>query len=291
MNIADSPLFKAYARPILDSRLDPRPRRQRARFSPFGIMDTVMQYLLDRASLEVTKIKISNASESSFCLAIESRLVDSGAISSIIGAMDVELSFNGFSFGTVELPEVQTSFWGTKVLVKEQRIDITDMTAFRTFIRSLMLDSDSSFQLDNGWCTVGALGTSSGCEMCLDIPLKCMNGPQMELKKLSRSSDNGIVATFRLDNLSPMEIDHGRCIFELRNTRGETMAELRGDLNIVRGQADYTLHGTTRPGVAPSDMARLVGVGVEGSSWCSETIKEIDVIFGLKPEFAELLQH
>jgi hypothetical protein len=63
MNIADSPLFKAYARPILDSRLDPRPHRQRARFSPFGIMDTVMQYLLDRVSLEVTNIKISDASE------------------------------------------------------------------------------------------------------------------------------------------------------------------------------------------------------------------------------------
>ncbi|RSL57656.1 hypothetical protein CEP53_006422 [Fusarium sp. AF-6] len=290
MNVADSPLFKAYARPVLDSRLGPRPRRQRARFSPFGIMDTVMQYLLNRASLEVTKIRISDASESSFCLAIESRLVDSGAISSIIGAMDVELSFNGFSLGTVELPEVQTSFWDTRVLVKEQRIDITDMTAFHTFIRSLMLDSDSSFQLDNGRCTVGALGTSSSCEMCLDIPLKCMDGPKMELKKLTRSDDNSIVATFRLDNPSPVEIDHGHCIFELRNTRGETMADLRGNLNIVRGQADYTLHGTTRPGVAPSDMARLVGVGVKGSSWCNETIKEIDVIFGLKPELAELLQ-
>lgn len=232
-----------------------------------------------------------DSSASSFCLAIESRLVNSGAISSIIGAIDVELSFNGFSFGTVELPEVQASFWGTKVSVKEQHINITDMTAFRTFIRSLMLDTDSSFQLDNGWCTVGGLGTSSGCEICLDIPLKCMGGPQMELKKLSRSDDNGILATFRLDNPSPVELYHGRCIFELRNTQGETMAELRGDLNIVRGQAEFTLHGTTRPGVAPSDMARLVGVGVEGSSWCRETIKEIDVVFGLRPEFAELLQH
>ncbi|KAF5007023.1 hypothetical protein FDECE_6631 [Fusarium decemcellulare] len=287
MIVSDSALFKAYARPVLD----PCPRSRRARCSPFGITDTAMQYLLDCTRLEISRIHIKSAAENSFYLTIESRLVGTGAISSTIGATNVDISFNGSSVGRLELPEIQTSFWGTKLLVEEQRIDITDLAIYRTFIRSLMIDNETNFQLNNGECSVGALGTSADCDMCLDISLKGMGGPRMTLKKLSRSGDNGIVATFRLNNPSPVEIDHGHCIFELRNTEGETMAELRGDLNIIRGQADYTLYGTTRAGVAPSHKARLVGVGVEGSSWCRETIKEIDAVFPLRPGFAELLQH
>ncbi|KAM5351988.1 hypothetical protein ACJ41O_004711 [Fusarium nematophilum] len=253
------------------------------------MMDTVMQHLLNLASLEVTRIKISDATDDSFCLTIESRLTGTGPISSTVSPADVDISFNGSTFGKVSLPEVRTGFWGTRVEVREQRIDITDMFTYRAFVRNLVVVQDTSFQLSNGQCTVSALGTSSVCEMDLEIPVRCMSGPLVSLERLSRSGDD-ITATFRLDNSSPVELDHGRCIFELRNTRGETMAELRGELNIVRGQAEYTLHGLTRRGVAPSDKARLVGVGVEGNSWCRETVKEFDVAFSLRPELAEVLR-
>ncbi|KAF4983751.1 hypothetical protein FZEAL_903 [Fusarium zealandicum] len=286
MNISDSDLFKDYARPVLN----PDPRPGGVRCPPFGIMDTVMQHLLGLAKLQVSRIKISNATQDSFCLTIESRLSGTGPVSSTINATNVNLFFNGSSLGRMELPQIRAGFWGTKVLVKEQRIDIADIVNYRAFIRSLMVHEDTSLQLDDSQCTVKALGTSSICEMRLDMPIKGMGGPRISLEKLSRSGDNGIVATFSINNTSPVEIDHDRCLFELRNTQGDTMAELRGELNIVQGQANYTLHGTTRDGVAPSDKARLVGVGVEGSSWCGETIKELDAVFVLRPEFAELLR-
>jgi hypothetical protein len=57
MIISDSPLFKEYARPVLS----PESRPARAFYSPFGIVDIVVQHLLDLAKLETTRFKISNA--------------------------------------------------------------------------------------------------------------------------------------------------------------------------------------------------------------------------------------
>ncbi|KAF4965536.1 hypothetical protein FSARC_6667 [Fusarium sarcochroum] len=286
MNISDSPLFKEYARPVLN----PEARRGRAMYSPLGILDTTIQYLLDLAKLEVTRFKISDAAENSFCLTIESRLVGTGTVSTTIDAMNADLSFNGTKFGKVKLPEIQTSFWGTKLVIQEQRIDITNRATYHTFVRSLIVDDETSLQLESNGCTVRALGTSSTCDLHLDMPLKAVGGPRIALKKLSRSGEN-MTTTFNLNNPGPVEIDHGTCIFELHNGHSETQAELKGELNIARGQSEVILHGTTRNDVVPSHRTRLVGVGVEGNkkSWLSETIREVDAVFDLEPKYAELL--
>ncbi|KAM0553896.1 hypothetical protein ACHAPJ_007242 [Fusarium lateritium] len=286
MNISDSPLFKEYARPVLN----PEAGRGRAFYSPSGILDTVVQYLLDLAKLEVARFKISDATENSFCLTLESRLVGTGSVSSTIDAMNADLSFNGSKFGKVKLPEIQTSFWGTKLVIQGQRIDITNQATYHAFIRSLIVDDETSLRLESNGCTVRALTTSSTCNLQLDMPLKAMGGPRMTLKKLSRSGEN-ITITFDLKNPGPVEVDQGTCLFELQNGHSETLAKLRGELNIARGQSEVILHGTTRNEVVPSHRSRLVGVGVEGNekSWPRETIREFDVVFDLEPKFAELL--
>ncbi|KAF5026115.1 hypothetical protein F66182_1803 [Fusarium sp. NRRL 66182] len=289
MNISDSPLFKDYARPVLKSGAH---RARASSYSPSGIKDTAMQHLLNLAKLEASRFKISDATEDSFCLAIESRLASVRAISSTIDAMNTELFFNGFSFGKIKLPEIHTSFWGTDVAVEEQRIDITNRATYHTFIRSLIVDQDTALQLKSSSCKVRALGTLSTCDLCLDIPLKSLGGPRITLKKLSRAGED-VAATFSFSNPSPVEIDHGRCIFELRNTNGETLAELKGELNIVHGQTDLVLNGTRRNGAGASDRARLVGIGAEASgnerSRCRDTVREVDAVFELKPEYARLL--
>ncbi|KAM0338263.1 hypothetical protein ACHAPU_011388 [Fusarium lateritium] len=287
MLISDSPLFKEFARPIIKSE----PSRARAVYPPFRIMDTVVQYLLDLAKLETTQFKISNVSQDSFDLTIESRLVGTGIISSTINATDVNLSFNGYSFGELRLPQIQTSFWGTKLVTREQRVVITNHTACRAFVRSLIVDDNTSLQLESKRCTVGALGTSSTCNLHLDVPLKAMGGPHMALKKLLRAGESA-TTIFNLDYTGPVEIDCGHCIFEFRNGNSETLAEMKGDLNMAQSQINLALHGTTRSmATTPSNKIRLVGICVEGEkkSWLSDTIREVDTVFDLEPKYVEQL--
>ncbi|KAH7157088.1 hypothetical protein EDB81DRAFT_412921 [Dactylonectria macrodidyma] len=284
MNVADSTLFKDYARPILQPEAS---GKAQGRSSP-SIMSSVLQCLVNPPKLEVSRIKLTYVSEDTFTMAIESRITGTGPISSTISPMVLDLTFNDFAFGKLALLEVRTRFLGTRVVVQEQNIAITDATTFRAFVRSIMVDNDTSFQLDNGTCTVRALGVTAHCNYTLDVPVQAMRGPRATLRMLSRSNegDDGITITVRVRNPSPVELDHGVCAFELRNDKGECMAELSGQLKIVRGQFDLNLHGTTRTGVAPSDKVRLVGVGEGASSWCND----FDAILDLKAEFAGLFR-
>ncbi|KAF4945804.1 hypothetical protein FGADI_11649 [Fusarium gaditjirri] len=286
MIISSSPLFKGYARTVLDSRKYNR----RAPFTPSGIANAVAQRLLDLAKLQITRFKISNATEDSFNLVIEGRMFGTGMVSSTIGTTEASLSFNGIVFGRIKLPQTLASFWGADFVAQEQRIKITNYTSYCAFIRSIMVDDVTSLQLENKNCTVRALGASSVCNLRLDMPLKAIGGPRMAVKKLSRLG-NDVTIVFSLSCSSPVELDHGFCIFELRNGHSDTLAKLKGKLNIATAHTELTLHGTTRDGAVASNRIRLVGVGVEAKekSWLSETIREVDVPVYLEPKCVEIL--
>ncbi|KAF5648118.1 ubiquitin ligase (Hul4) [Fusarium tjaetaba] len=286
MIISSSPLFKQYARTALDSEN----RNRRAPYSPLGIADAIVQHLLDLARLQVTRFKISNATEDSFKLVIEGRMFGTGTISSTVISTEASLTFNGAVFGRIKLPQTQTSFWGTDFVAQEQRIEIIDYTNYCAFVRSIIVDGETNLQLQNSNCTVRALGISSVCNLSLDMPLKAIGGPRMAVKKLSRLG-NDVTIIFSLRCSGPVELDHGFCTFELRNGHSETLAELKGELNIAAGQTELTLHGTTRDGAVASNRVRLVGVGVEAKekSWLNETIREIDVPIDLEPKCVEIL--
>ncbi|KAF4450979.1 hypothetical protein F53441_5970 [Fusarium austroafricanum] len=287
MIISNSLLFKEYAQ----AALDPKPSRVRASYSPLSIVDTVIQHLVDLAKLEITRFKISKSTEDSFNLAIEGRLIGIGTLCrGTIHAAEGSLSFNGSSFGKVKLPPIQTSFWGTNFVVQEQRIDITNRAIYHAFIRSVIVDDNTSLQLKSKECIVKVPGTSSICDLHLEMSLEAIGGPKVALKKLSRSAEN-VTIIFSLGCSGPVEIDYGCCVFEFRNGHSESLAELRGELNIAHGRTELTLHGITRDGVVPSNRVRLVGIGVEGNekSWLHDTIKEIDVVVDLEPKCVEIL--
>ncbi|KAF5672247.1 ubiquitin ligase (Hul4) [Fusarium denticulatum] len=286
MIISSSPLFKQYARTALDSENHNR----RAPYSSLGIADAIVQHLLDLARLQVTRFKISNATEDSFKLVIEGRMFGTGTISSTIISTEASLTFNGAVLGRIKLPQTRTSFWGTDFVAQEQRIEIIDYTNYCAFVRSIIVDDETNLQLRNSNCTVKALGISSVCNLRLDMPLKAIGGPRMAVKKLSRLG-NDVTIVFSLSCAGPVELDHGFCIFELRNGHSETLAELKGELNIAAGQTELTLRGTTRDGAVTSNRVRLVGVGVEAKekSWLNETIREIDVPVDLEPKCVEIL--
>ncbi|RFN46401.1 ubiquitin-protein ligase (hul4) [Fusarium flagelliforme] len=286
MSISNSPLFKEFARPILV----PEPSQGRASYSPFGLVDTFVKHLLDTAKLQSTRFKISNATKDSFCLTIQGRLVETGTISSTIDAMEASLSFNGFRFGKVRFPQIQTSYWGTNFVIQEQRIDISNHATYCAFVRSLIVDEETCLQLDSKECTIRALRASPTCGIRLDMPLQAQNGPHLTLKKVSRSAKD-VRMVLSLSYSGQVEMNYGSCLFVLRNGPGEILAELKGELNISKSQKELVLHGIVKYGVIPSQMVRLIGVAVEEDeeSWLSKTISDFDVVLDLEPEHAEML--
>ncbi|POR34150.1 Uncharacterized protein TPAR_05670 [Tolypocladium paradoxum] len=286
MMVASSVLFTTFARPILQYPFAPdhtSPPRLVA------IMDSLIQYLLDRSRLEVSLIRITGATEDSCVVTVECRLTKTGPISSTMSSMVIELTFNGFCFAKMELPEVKTSIWGTQVTVRDQRLEILDKAIFKAYLRSVIVDDDTNFQLENGDCTVTALGIRAHCNYCLNIPIRGMMGPKASVVSLEREGDD-MTMVVAVENPSPVEIDHGMTLFELRNAEGALMVELRGNLQIVRGTCECTMRGKVNAGVASSLRTRLVGVCAEGSSWCRETAEYFDVGLDMKPEFVGVFE-
>lgn len=226
---------------------------------------------------------------SSCIITVEYRLTKTGPISSAMSSMVLELTFNGFCFAKLTLPEVKTSIWGTQVTVRDQRLEILDRTTFKAYLRSIIVDDDTNFQLENGDCTVTALGIRAHCNYCLHIPIRGMMGPKASITSLEREGEN-VTMVVAIENPSPVEIDHGMTLFELRNGTGPSMAELRGNLQIVRGTSECTLRGKLYAGVTPSSRVRLVGVCAEGRSWCRETAENLDIGLDMKPEFAGVFE-
>lgn len=225
---------------------------------------------------------------STYTISIESRVTGTGPINSTVSAMDLELVFNGDCFGKLSLPEFKTNFWGATVSILDQKIDILDMAAHKAFVRSVIVDDETSFLLENGTCTIKAVGITAHCDYCLEVPLRGMMGPKFTLTRMNRIGET-LTAEFQAENPSPVEIDHGASTFEIRNDKNETVAEMKGNLKIKRGSFKFRLRGTAKQGVAPSGKSRLVGIGVEDNSWCNETIQNIDVNFEIDSESLLLL--
>lgn len=221
-------------------------------------------------------------------MSIDCRVSGTGPVSSTVSPMELDLMFDGYCFGRLNLPEIRTSFRGAKVMVHDQTIEILDVAAYKMFVRSVILGAETSFQLDNGDCTISALGLSKSCDYALDLSMRGMGGLAATLKKVHRDGDS-ITAIFEFANPSPVEIEHGFCSFAILNDRGGRVASLTAELRIVQGAFKVTMQGSLCPGAVVSERARLVGVGTEQLSWCNETIKFIDSVFDVKEEFMDML--
>lgn len=227
-------------------------------------------------------------SYSSFVMTIVSRVTGTGPMGATMAPMTVDMVFNGGCFGKLNLPEVKTKSGGTEVVVNDQLIQILDRNAFMAFVKAIMCDNQLVLRLDNGDCTIKALGMSAKVKYAKDVPIVGMGGPKLaQINSAERGG--GFVNTMKVYNSSPLEIDHGVSMFELRSESGEVLAELKGDLKIVKGDFETTFNGSVKKGAKTSDKARMVGVATEENNWCNDSIKFIDCAFSVTPQFAQLL--
>ncbi|KAK5997080.1 hypothetical protein PT974_02432 [Cladobotryum mycophilum] len=154
MKIRNSKLFKSFVRPVLEQHhaADGPDSAKKP-----GIVNSLVQSLINCAKLEVSLISITNATKDSFSMSIEGRITVTGAMSSTISPVEFDIMFNGSSFGKLMFPETKTGFWGADVSIKDQEVKILDMTIFKAYIRSVIVDEDICFQLNNGKCIVTSL--------------------------------------------------------------------------------------------------------------------------------------
>jgi hypothetical protein len=219
-------------------------------------------------------------------MGIESRVTGTGPLGATMAPMAVDLTFNGVAFGRLRLPEVKTSSRGTDVNIYDQHIDISDMAAFKAFVKSLMKDEHLVLTLDKGDCTIKALGLTAHCTYRKDIHLKGMNGPQSRIIDTDETTN-----TVAVHNPSPLEIDHGVSMFEIRDAAGnpEKIAELKGPMEIKRGYFELKMNlSRTANKPQSGSTAYLIGIGTENDAWTNDTLKYINTRLELTDKFCSM---
>src|SRR4051794_31385001 len=123
-----------------------------------------------------------------------------------------------------------------------------------------MQDESLVLRLENGQTKLRAMMMTSTITYAKDVTLKGMNGPKTILTK-TEPEGSGFKNTITCINPSPLEIDLGTVKYEIKNSKGERIAEQQGPVYIKRGEFAYTMTGTVT-GVAPDGEAMISGLGV-----------------------------
>ncbi|KAF3766341.1 hypothetical protein M406DRAFT_330169 [Cryphonectria parasitica EP155] len=263
-------------------------------------MDTIVSMVVNRSTVTVEHINIKKATPDSLTMSLVNRVTGTGPTSATMSPMVVDLVFGGVAWGKLQLPEVVTSPSGTDIVCAEQEVAITDQKAFRAFVKALTWDEELRLTLDNGDCriTTKIMGfqVNSNIVYSKELLIKGMGGPKVSLVRTGGGQN-----TVRVENPSPLEIDHGVSMFEVvvvdgngngnGNGKGDGVvaARLRGGLIIVRGACECTMDITfTGVKVAPGTKARLIGRGTEAQSWMNDTLQYIDSELEVTEQFAAL---
>lgn len=226
---------------------------------------------------------------STLTMALVNRVTNTGPTSATLAPMVVDLCFGGQAWGKLQLPEIVTASGGADIICAEQEVKITHQDSFRAFVKALMLDDELVLTLDNGDCQITSkimgFAMKSNVVYKKDLVIKGMRGPKISLVDTSASKN-----TIKVSNPSPLEIDHGVSLFDIVDAAGgDLVAQLKGQLNIVRGTFDSTLDITFKgKKVAPGAKLRLVGKGTENQSWMNDTLQYINEEFDATEQFATL---
>lgn len=223
-------------------------------------------------------------------MSLVNRLTGTGPTSATMAPMVVDLVFGGAAWGKLQLPEIVTASAGTDIIVQEQEVKITNQDAFRAFVKALMLDEELVLTLDNGDCQIASkvVGFTMKSQIVYkkDLVIQGMRGPKVSLVETTADKN-----TMKVINPSPLEIDHGVSMFDVVDGSGAVLAELKGQLNIVRGNFDATLGVTFKGGnkVPAGTKVKLVGKGTEKPSWMNDTLQYINSEFEVTEQFASFL--
>jgi len=253
-------------------------------------MDAIVQAILNHSKLDVSLIKIRDATEDSFVMSIESRTYNTGPAPATLQPMMVDMVGPSGVFGKLTLPEVKTNMRGADVIINDQLIKITDMEAYIAFLKAIQLDEKLSMMLDNGAGMIKALGIlKANIKYKKQVDMLGMDGPQTQILKTEVLADGTFKNTMKIINPSPVEIDMGEVSMKIKSATGEILAEQTASIFIVRGETIYEATGKVIA-KGNTDSVHLVGgEEISKKTWIKNTLDLIDVPLTLTPELKTLL--
>ncbi|EKD20006.1 uncharacterized protein L3040_002316 [Drepanopeziza brunnea f. sp. 'multigermtubi'] len=249
-------------------------------------MNAITSAIMSNSKLNVTLIKITDATPDSFVMSIEAEVTGTGPVGATIAEMTVELVGPGGAFGKLDLPVIKTSSSGAKVIISSQHIKISDKAAFKAFVTAILRDESLVLKLQNGKAQVKAMGMKAEIDYNKDCPLKGMNGPKTSISK-TVVEGGSFKNTLVVENPSPLELDLGTIQQELRNQDGSVIATQSGKAYLSRGQSTYDVEGKPS-GKAAGASATLVATGVAENNWHNETIQAFQVPVTLPAELVTI---
>jgi len=251
-------------------------------------MDSIVQAILNLSKLEVSLIRITQATATTFIMSIESKTTNTGPLPATLSPMTVDLVGPKGVFGKLSLPEVKTTSKGADINIGDQLITIIDMNAYTAFIKSLQLDEKVTLHLDNGQGTIKALmGMKSKIVYKKAVNMNGMDGPQTQIVSTQKLADGSFKNTVKIINPSPVEIDLGKVTFGFKNAAGELLGTQTGNVFIKRGETIYEAVGTVSKKGNVSRV-NLVGLETENDSWIKTSLSFFNTTVKLTPELTEL---
>ncbi|KAF8857279.1 hypothetical protein BDZ45DRAFT_674804 [Acephala macrosclerotiorum] len=251
-------------------------------------MNAITQYIVDTSTLDVSNIKITNATKDSFYMSITSVVNKTGPVAATMSAMTVKMVGPSGAFGNLDLPEVKAKSSGTEVVITDQLIQVTDMAAFRAFVKAIMSDESLIMRLEDGETTVKSLGISSKITYNKDVHLKGMCGPKIRMVKTEVLGNGTFRNEMLTENPSALEIDMGIAKYDILNGDGDVIATQEGRTYIKQGQSTTIAEGKVVGGKMKG-KPRLKGVGVFEDNWHRETLKDLNAPLELSEEFVTLV--
>jgi len=253
-------------------------------------MNAIVQAILNHSKLDVTLIKIRDATEDTFVMSIESRTYNTGAAPATLYPMTVDMIGPQGTFGKLNLPEVRTSSKGADVIINDQLIKITDMAAYQAFQRSIQLDEKLSMLLNNGAGQIKALNfLKATITYKKQVDMLGMNGPQTKILNTEILADGTFKNTMKIINPSPVEIEMGDVSMLYKTPTGEVLAEQTAHIFIVRGETIYEATGKVLAKGNTEGLHLVGGEELSKESWIKNTLSLFDVPIALTPELKTLL--
>lgn len=221
-------------------------------------------------------------------MTVAGRVTDTGPVSAQMSEVLVDIVGPGGKFGELLLPETKLSPQGTDVVVDEQVIKITDMEAFRAFVRAATCDEEVTLTLANGKAKMKAMMLSATVDYTKTVTIKGMGGPKITLIKTELDGEDGFINYMSCENPSPIEMDQGVVMYALKNDAGEKFGEQAGELFVKRGVTEFIMKGKIVKGVGASETAKFIGIGAEKDTWVRETTKFVNSSIDLTPQLQQL---
>ncbi|KAI1179547.1 hypothetical protein F4777DRAFT_574853 [Nemania sp. FL0916] len=261
--------------------------------------------IIKNSELDITLLRINNVTEDSFCVSIDVRITKTGLISACMSPMTVDLCGPFGQWGELELPAIRTEHSGVEVTVARQLVTIVDKEALKDFIQTLIGDWSVILTLCNGHTSISAMRWGPRDVVFeKEVEVTGMQGPVVRLQAATvnleelgditpKNPPQILSVVVRVQNPSPLEISFGTCSFDIRLHDGEKLAEVKGRLDIRRGNFEFRAQGRMDLRVAaklltkrldgfvdedkPVHDVRLVGRRCASVGWCDDTIKSINV--------------